>query len=175
MQNISKMFMKTQTVSACAFLIYQKKCLTFKIFSRTSSFWPKFSGGISLTCINYGSLFLFVKGFDYSLCLNVILHHFHSCFNISFRPFLVTSIYVLHVFLSTGCFLGKLLLTLKVLHRLKQALFTILSRWSSHCSLLSCKHSFMLFSLSLVISSLANILSSDVIYPFYHPCIILHW
>ena len=60
---------------------------------------------------------------------------------LSLRSFLFTSF---HVFLGRP--LMKLPLTLKVLHLLGQALSSILSKRPNHCSLLSCKQSFMLFS-----------------------------
>ena len=58
---------------------------------------------------------------------------------LSFISFLITSFHIL-----LGHSLEKLLLTLKVLHLEDQALSSILSGWSNHCSLLPCKHSFML-------------------------------
>ena len=76
---------------------------------------------------------------------------------LSFRSLLNT---VFHV--SLGRPLGKLPLTLKVLHLLDQTLSSILSRWLNHCSLLSCKHSLMLLNFSLVLNSSAEILSSDL-------------
>ena len=76
---------------------------------------------------------------------------------VSFRSFLITSF---HVFL--GHPLGKLALALKILHLLDQLLSSILSRLSNHCIVLSCKHSLMLFNFSLVLSSSAEILSSDL-------------
>ena len=58
---------------------------------------------------------------------------------LSFISFLITSFHILF-----GRSLEKLLLTLKVLHLEDQALSSILSGWSNHCSLLLCKHSLML-------------------------------
>ena len=57
----------------------------------------------------------------------------------------------------------KLPQTLKVLHLLDQALSSILSRWSNHCSLLSCKHSLVLLNFSLVLRSSAEILISSLL------------
>ena len=81
--------------------------------------------------------------------------------------------YILAYFLSFGSFLitsfhvrplWKLLLTSKVLHLLDQALSSILSRWSDHCSLfLSCKHFLILVSFSLILISFVEILSSDLV------------
>ena len=73
---------------------------------------------------------------------------------LSFRSLLNTSF---HVFV--GCPLRKLPLTLKVLHVLDKAFSSIPSRWPNHCSLLSCKHFLMLFDISLILSSVAEILS----------------
>ena len=63
-----------------------------------------------------------------------------------FQLLLITSFYVFF-----GCPLEKLLLTLKVLLLLDQALPSILSRWLTHCSLLSHKHCLMLFNISLAL------------------------
>ena len=57
----------------------------------------------------------------------------------------------------------KLPQILKVLHLLDQALSSILSRWSNHCSLLSCKHSLVLLNFSLVLCSSAEILISSLL------------
>ena len=57
----------------------------------------------------------------------------------------------------------KLPQILKVLHLLDQALSSILSRWSNHCSLLSCKHSLVLLNFSLVLHSSAEILISSLL------------
>ena len=57
----------------------------------------------------------------------------------------------------------KLPQILKVLHLLDQALSFILSRWSNHCSLLSCKHSLVLLNFSLVLRSSAEILISSLL------------
>ena len=57
----------------------------------------------------------------------------------------------------------KLPQILKVLHLLDQALSSILSRWSNHCSLLSCKHSLVLLNFSLVLRSSAEILISSLL------------
>ena len=98
-----------------------------------------------------------------SLSLSISLQTFHP-----FRSLLITSY---HVF--SGCSLWRLLLILKILHLLYQALTSIHSRAPNHCSLLSCKHSLMLFSFSLVLSSSIETLSSDLtLHPFNHPCII---
>ena len=43
-----------------------------------------------------------------------------------------------------------------------KALYSILSIWPNHCSLLSCKHSLTLFNFSLVISSCTELLSSGL-------------
>ena len=57
----------------------------------------------------------------------------------------------------------KLPQILKVLHLLDQALSFILSRWSNHCRLLSCKHSLVLLNFSLVLRSSAEILISSLL------------
>ena len=57
----------------------------------------------------------------------------------------------------------KLPQILKVLHLLDQALSSILSRWSNHCSLLSCKHSLVLLNFSLVLRSSVEILISSLL------------
>ena len=75
----------------------------------------------------------------------------------SFRLCLITSF---DVFL--GCPQRKLPLTLKVVHLLDQAFSSIPSRWPNHCSPLSCKHCFVLFSFSLVLSSSSELLSVDL-------------
>ena len=74
---------------------------------------------------------------------------------LSFRSLVITSF---HVFLGRP--LGKLLLIWKVLHLLDQTLFSILSRWPNHYSLLSCKHSLMVFNFSLVLSFSTEIIGS---------------
>ena len=76
---------------------------------------------------------------------------------LSFRLLLITSF---HVFLGRP--LGKLSLTLKVLHLLGQALSFTLSRWVNHCRLLSCKHSSKLFTFCLVLRSVAEIIYSGL-------------
>ena len=76
---------------------------------------------------------------------------------LSFKWLLITAF---HVFL--GHSLGKLTLTLKVLHLLDQELSSILSRWSHHCSLPPCKHSLMLFNFSLILIFSEEILSSGL-------------
>ena len=81
---------------------------------------------------------------------------------LSFRSLLIIS---LHVFLC--CPLRKLPLTLNVLHLLDQVLSFIFFRLPDHGSLLSCKHSGMLFNLSLVLSSSAEILSSGLTFHIY--------
>ena len=68
---------------------------------------------------------------------------------LSFISHLITTF---HVFL--GCHLRKLPLTLKVLYLRDQAFSSILSSRPNHCSLLSCKHCFMLFNFSLVLTLL---------------------
>lgn len=67
----------------------------------------------------------------------------------SFRLPLITSIHVL-----LGHHLGKLPLTLEILHLLDQILSSVLSRSTNNCSLLSCRHSLMLFNFSLFVSCL---------------------
>ena len=74
---------------------------------------------------------------------------------LSFRQLPITSS---HVFL--GYALEKLLLTLKILYSLDEALSSILSRWPNYCSLLSCKHSLVLSDFILVINSSVEVLSS---------------
>ena len=75
---------------------------------------------------------------------------------LSFASLLITSFHVRP--------LWKLLLTSKVLHLLDQALSSILSRWSDHCSLfLSCKHFLILVSFSLILISFVEILSSGLV------------
>ena len=91
-----------------------------------------------------------MKGFQVFLSLARSLLTFFSC-----RPFLIISIHA-----SLDCRLRKLPLTLKILHLLDQALSHILSGLLNHCSLLSCKHSLMLFSFNLVLLFSAEILSS---------------
>ena len=90
--------------------------------------------------------------FQAFLSLNKSLLNFFS-----FRLCLITSF---HVFL--GCPQRKLSLTSKVVHLLDQAFSPILSRLPNHCSPLSCKHCFELFSFSLVLSSSADLLSFDL-------------
>ena len=75
----------------------------------------------------------------------------------SFISLLITSS---DVFL--GLPLGKLRLTLKVLHLLDEALSSTLSRCPNHCSCLSCKHSLTLFNFSIVLISSAEILFSGL-------------
>ena len=75
---------------------------------------------------------------------------------LSSRSLLITSF---HVFLSG---LGNLPLILKVQRLPDQALSLILSRLPNHCSLLTCKHSLILFSFRLVLSSSLEILSSGL-------------
>ena len=81
---------------------------------------------------------------------------------LSFRSLLLTSF---HVFL--GCPMGKLPLTLMVLHLLDEAFTSILSKWPKQCSFLSCKYFLMLFNFSLVLSSSAKILSSGLMLHIY--------
>ena len=75
---------------------------------------------------------------------------------LSFRLLLITSFHVFY-----GCPLGK---------RFRLWRFYIywakyfLSRWPNHCSLLSSKHSLMLFNFSLVLSSSAEILSGLMLF-----------
>ena len=74
---------------------------------------------------------------------------------LSFKYFLIAT---LHIFVGRP--LHKLLLTLKVLYLLDQALSFILSRWPDQCILLFWKYSLMRFMLSLIfISSLVETLS----------------
>ena len=92
-----------------------------------------------------------MKNFPAFLSLAISLLTF-----LSFGSFLITSFHVRP--------LWKLLLTSKVLHLLDQALSSILSRWSGHCSLfLSCKHFLILFSFSLILISFVEILSSGLV------------
>ena len=77
--------------------------------------------------------------------------------SLSLRSLLFT---LFHVFL--GLPLVRLSLTLKVLHVLDQGFSSILSKRPKHCSLLSCKNSFMLFNFSLVLSFSAEILLPDL-------------
>ena len=69
---------------------------------------------------------------------------------LTFLSFISLLIAPFHVFF--GLPLGKLLLTLKVLYLLDQAFSSILYRWPNHCSLWFCKHSVVVFKLSLVLS-----------------------
>ena len=83
----------------------------------------------------------------------------------SFSAFLSLRLLQITSFLVfQGRHLGELLLTLKFLYLLEQAFSFILSGWLNHCSLLSCKHSFIP-PLSLVLSSSSGIISS---------CLTLH-
>ena len=91
-----------------------------------------------------------MKGFQVFLSLARSLLTFFSC-----RPFLIISIHA-----SLDCRLRKLPLTFKILHLLDQALSSMLSGLLNHCSLLSCRHSLMLFSFNLVLLFSAEILSS---------------
>ena len=72
-----------------------------------------------------------------------------------FRSLLITSF---HVFLGRP--LGKLPLIFRVLHKPDHTFCCFLSRWQNHCSLLSHKHSLMLFTFSPVVTSYAEIQSS---------------
>ena len=81
---------------------------------------------------------------------------------LSLRSFLFTSF---HVFLGRP--LMKLPLTLKVLHLLGQALSPILSKRPNHCSLLSCKNPSCYSGFSVVLSSTAEILFSDLALHIY--------
>ena len=74
---------------------------------------------------------------------------------LSFRLLLNTSFHV-----ALGHPAGKLPLSLKVPCSLDQALSSLFYRSPNHCSVLSNKHSVMLFNFSLVISSSLGILSS---------------
>ena len=86
------------------------------------------------------------------------LHEFEYLLNfLSYRSLLITSFHV-----SLSRLLRKLQLAFKILYWLDQSLISILSIWTNHCSLLSCKHSFMLFNFILVLSSSAEISSSDL-------------
>ena len=85
---------------------------------------------------------------------------------LSFISLLVTSF---HVFL--GPRLGKLPLTLKILHLRNQALSSILSRSEKHYSLLSCRYSLIFFDFIQVLSSFTDILSSDLTL-YIHPTIL---
>ena len=51
---------------------------------------------------------------------------------------------------------------LLVLHSLYEALYSVLSSWTNQCSLLSCKHPFMLLNFSLVLSSSTETVSSGL-------------
>ena len=73
-------------------------------------------------------------------------------FLLTFLSFISLLIKAFHVFL--GHALRKLSLTLKVLYALDQALSSIHFRRPNHCSLLSSKHSLVLFKLSLVLVTL---------------------
>lgn len=75
---------------------------------------------------------------------------------LSFRSFLITSFYV-----YLDCPQEKVTLTLKVLHFLDQTFFSIFSRWLNYHKLLSCKHFHALFSLRLLLSFSAEVLSWD--------------
>lgn len=68
---------------------------------------------------------------------------------LTFLSFISLLIAPFHVFFGRP--LRKLPLTLKVLYLVDQAFSSILFRWPNHCSLLSSKHSPMLFNLTLAL------------------------
>ena len=82
-----------------------------------------------------------------------------------FQPFLSLAMSLLTLSGATTTNLeGTTLLRL-----LDQALSFIRFRWPNHCSVLSCKHSLMLFNFNLFLSPNAKILSSW--FSSNHPCI----
>ena len=85
-----------------------------------------------------------LNGFIWSIFFSQALADFFS-----FGLPQITSIHVL-----LGHHLGKLPQTLEILHLLDQILSSVLSRSINNCSLLSCRHSLMLFNFSLFVSCL---------------------
>ena len=87
-------------------------------------------------------------------------------------PFFQITFDHFHVFLGQS--LGKLPLTLKVLHLLDQALSSIQSRWPNNSILLSCKHFHILFNFSLIGSSSAQLLFSDLMLDIHLTILSFH-
>ena len=67
---------------------------------------------------------------------------------------------LLHCIIFWAHALTKLPPTSNFWYLLDQKLWTIISRWPNHCNPLFCKHSFIVFNLSLFLSSAAEILFS---------------
>ena len=61
---------------------------------------------------------------------------------------------------------------LLVLHSLYEALYSVLSSWTNQCSLLSCKHPFMLLNFSPKFVNRNRVFRPNNLHPSKHQCII---